>query len=342
MILPVYIIMSYVQYLQVAAPPARSACAAMAFGGFGRGLASRAAAARRLLPPLSDACRITARSRTTGSAATAAGNLASAKLSADGRVLEVTFADGSASAFDGVWLRDNCPASRLASGQRLFETYELTDDQLQAESVECAPGGAAVVVTWGAELGLSNGVAHRRSEFAGSWLREHSYSNPAHRAERRELACKGAAAKLWSAETFASAGGGGGGDGDGGTSLPFSEYTDVVGWHDAVVSDRRGQLPLLRQLEQFGFSIVRGGPAEPGTCMALGAALGYVRTTNYGAVFDVGASTPALPFSLPFRVSLCLCLRPYCAHGGRSVALSLQSRRRASRAATTWPTPRCR
>jgi len=49
------------------------------------------------------------------------------------------------------------------------------------------------------------------------------------------------------------------------------------------------QLPFLRQMRRFGFAIIEGAPPENTTVLELGASIGVVRTTNYGARYYVSS-----------------------------------------------------
>jgi len=63
-----------------------------------------------------------------------------------------------------------------------------------------------------------------------------------------------------------------------------------VRWRaDADDAERHSWLETFLSL---GFVIFEGVPAEPGTVLKVGAAFGFVRETNFGALFDV-RSTPA-------------------------------------------------
>ena len=50
------------------------------------------------------------------------------------------------------------------------------------------------------------------------------------------------------------------------------------------------QLPFLRQMRRFGFAVIEGAPPEDATVLELGASIGVVRTTNYGARYRAFAA----------------------------------------------------
>jgi len=73
--------------------------------------------------------------------------------------MTVVFGDGTPAEFIGLWLRDNCPASRsrTANGQRKFSTEELTADQTAVISATASADGTRIVVKWGAPVNDSVG-----------------------------------------------------------------------------------------------------------------------------------------------------------------------------------------
>ena len=134
-------------------------------------------------------------------------------------------------------------------------------EQCTATAADRTPDGSSLSVEWAAGLGLQNDTVkaplfqpwwcahflthrqpctdttrdrtnckvHRRSEFGAGWLRAHSYSNSAHRAERAELASKSAASRLWTASSILADG------------LPFADYAAVMA---SDASDRRPQVMM--------------------------------------------------------------------------------------------------
>jgi gamma-butyrobetaine dioxygenase len=59
-----------------------------------------------------------------------------------------------------------------------------------------------------------------------------------------------------------------------------------VGWCD-LRSDSEPRTAALAALMRTGVLLVRDVPIEPGTVLAVARSFGYVRTTNYGDLFDV-------------------------------------------------------
>jgi gamma-butyrobetaine dioxygenase len=60
----------------------------------------------------------------------------------------------------------------------------------------------------------------------------------------------------------------------------------AAGW-DAYRSDDAVRIGCLEAVLRYGFVLLRGVPAAPGTVESVAATFGYVRETNYGRVFDV-------------------------------------------------------
>ena len=88
-----------------------------------------AAAARSLhiARPMSTSANTSLSAR--AAAADGAGNASAATIASAARrhdgLVDVVWRDGRASAFDAVWLRENCPSNRHPSGQRLFSVADL-------------------------------------------------------------------------------------------------------------------------------------------------------------------------------------------------------------------------
>jgi [2-(trimethylamino)ethyl]phosphonate dioxygenase len=86
-----------------------------------------------------------------------------------GRSLRVAWAEGDASRFHALWLRDNCqdPASRdPRNGQRLFTILDVPPD-LRVARAEAGGGGDVLEVVF-----APGGHATR---FAAGWLRARRY-----------------------------------------------------------------------------------------------------------------------------------------------------------------------
>src|SRR5262245_17413399 len=98
-------------------------------------------------------------------------------LALAGRELAIQWADGHASRFHAIWLRDGCPCPACAhpgSGQRLLETGGLADDvALAAARLD---SGGDVAVAW------TDGHA---ATYPAAWLRSHCYCDADRPTPRR-------------------------------------------------------------------------------------------------------------------------------------------------------------
>jgi len=167
----------------------------------------------------------------------------------DGHALTVEWADGRRSRFAAIWLLDNRPDGRHGpDGQRKFDAAELPEE----------PAIAAA--------SLDDGVVRVRfapegaaADFSADWLRRHAL-DAASRAERRPQR------RLWD-KTLAA-------------HLPTGRYAEVAQGGRALAA-------WLRQVQELGFALLTGVPAEPGMVCRVIALFGHVRETNYGRLFDV-------------------------------------------------------
>ena len=151
-----------------------------------------------------------------------------------------------------IWYRDNCPCPQCRdpkSGQKLFQITELSKG-LALKSVE----ETADTIT------VSFAPDDHRSVFSREWLFAKA---DAERSDWRSEAGK----KLWLASEI-------------GDRLP------VTSWNLYKSNDAE-RLRLLREIDALGFAIVRKAPRDEGTVLEIAKTFGYVRETNYGALFDV-------------------------------------------------------
>ncbi len=56
---------------------------------------------------------------------------------------------------------------------------------------------------------------------------------------------------------------------------------------DGYLRDHAVRESCLDAVARYGFAVLRGVPAQPGTVLAVAETFGYVRETNYGRLFDV-------------------------------------------------------
>jgi [2-(trimethylamino)ethyl]phosphonate dioxygenase len=167
-----------------------------------------------------------------------------------GRDLAIRWADGHASRFHAIWLRDGCLCPACAhpgTGQRLLETGVIADD-LALASARVNPDGD-VEVAW------ADGHA---GVYPAAWLRTHCYCDADRPGPRRW--------RSWRAESH--------------TRLPEAGHADVV-------ADPSALRDWLAAIDAYGFALLRGVPTVPGEVCRVAELFGHVRETNYGRLFDV-------------------------------------------------------
>jgi gamma-butyrobetaine dioxygenase len=167
----------------------------------------------------------------------------------NGDELIVDWADGRRSRFAAIWLLDNRPEGRRGpEGQRLFDVAELPEEpQIAMASLD----DGVVRVRFAPDGASAN--------FAAVWLRDHALDD-ASRAERRPVR------RLWDKALTAS--------------LPSGRYAEVAEGGRALAA-------WLGQVQELGFALLTGVPAEPGMVCRVIELFGHVRETNYGRLFDV-------------------------------------------------------
>ena len=193
-------------------------------------------------------------------AANSAATIAAADARSDGHGVDVRFGDGRASAFDAVWLRENCPSHQHSSGQRLFSVTDLLPGggggggggdagggdampaSLRVHGAAVADDGAAVEVTW-------RGGEPAASRFDAAWLRAHDYSPAAFAAQARALSPLRDGGEDGRPPTL------------GGAPVPRVRFADVMG---RPGGDDAGLWAWARALNDRGVCLVTDTPApEP-------------------------------------------------------------------------------
>ena len=165
--------------------------------------------------------------------------------------LTVAWAEGGASRYPYMWLRDNCACAHCRdprNGQRLFDALDLPAEPRPERT---AVKGDAVTVLWSGE--------NHESRYPEAWLVAHDPSPSARARRRRHMV-------LWGAEIAGN--------------LP------QAGW-PRVLAEPQEERRLLQALADHGFAVLHRVPLEPGQVAAVGDRLGHVRVTNYGRLFDV-------------------------------------------------------
>ena len=160
--------------------------------------------------------------------------------------------------FPAVWLRDNCPCAQCrdpGSGQKYHDITDLPPDVAVQTARE---DGDGVLVTFAPD--------RHRSAFSRRWLAAHALGDH----------------------------GGDDGDGDGRTEddkelwLPpdLAGRRPEVSWRQ-YLADPAERIRALDAVLRLGFVLLTDVPAVPGMVLRVAASFGYVRETNYGALFDV-------------------------------------------------------
>jgi gamma-butyrobetaine dioxygenase len=157
-----------------------------------------------------------------------------------------------ANVFPPLWLRDNCPCEQcrnVSNHQKLFQLLDLPDN---VEILRIDERGDEIEITFLPD--------HHRSVFSRPWLLEQSVRNLDHgRSEDSKQLWRASELDLVSLKTT------------------WAKYLE----------DDHERLRVLRGVERLGFALIDETPATHGTVLDVAATFGYVRETNYGALFDV-------------------------------------------------------
>ena len=155
--------------------------------------------------------------------------------------------------FPAVWLRDNCPCAQCVdagSGQKFHDITDIPED-LVITATEQAEDAVEVIYAPG----------QHRSAFSRRWLAEHALD--------------------------------GYGDGDGRTEddkqlwLPADLGPGPQASWPRYLDQRADRTRVLDAVLRWGFVLLHDVPTEPGMVLEVAASFGFVRETNYGALFDV-------------------------------------------------------
>ena len=178
------------------------------------------------------------------------------KISFDAGELTLGWDDSRSSRLLAVWLRDHCrmPECRdPRNGQRLLNITDIPPD-IAIRDARIA--GNRLLVDFDPD--------GHRSEFDIDWLYRNCYCLNEPRDERSETD-----KILWHGGSFSA-------------GLPRQD-------HAAFCRNPRNRLAALRAVRDFGFVLLENAPREPGTVLDTIREFGYVRETNYGALFEVRA-----------------------------------------------------
>lgn len=174
------------------------------------------------------------------------------RVSSQPRSVRIEWANGDASEYASLWLRDNLREDRDPhSGQRLIDIADLPPDPRICAAVA---DSTSVRVQW--ENDARTGI------FDLDWLAAH---DPRGRQDRPELT-----ANLWL----------------GGAALdPVRDFAWAT--LPEVRADAAARAAWLTRLLQQGIAFLRDVPADEGALLEAMTLVGRVSETNYGQVFDV-------------------------------------------------------
>jgi len=174
----------------------------------------------------------------------------------EGDGLNISWSDGHESFFHAVWLRDCCYCDTCGdsySSKRFVTPLDVRED--------VAPASARIderrdlEVVWQAD--------GHRSRYASAWLRRHCYDEASRNLRFHQPI-------LWDGEIV--------------SELPAVEFA-------AASADERVRFELLRHLRDYGFVLVRGGPARPGGVEAVASLVGDLGEAAYTRIFDLTPSS---------------------------------------------------
>lgn len=165
--------------------------------------------------------------------------------------LQIRWENGTTSRFHYIWLRDNCPSGRHPTvGERTLDTVTIPLD-LAPQEAHIGSDGKLYVI-W-----ANDG---HESAYDPAWLRTHAYDADVPVAPHYYPT-------YWTTDRIAH-------------RLPEAHY-------HAVMHDDEALLAWLCELREWGFTIVRGVPAEAETVTKLAQRVAFLRDSNFGKLFDV-------------------------------------------------------
>jgi gamma-butyrobetaine dioxygenase len=170
--------------------------------------------------------------------------------------LSLSWSDGHESFFHAIWLRDCCYCDTCGdtySSKRFVTPLDMPSDVSLASARIDEHGDLEIV--WQAD--------GHRSHYAAAWLRRHCYDDDSRYLRFHQP-------KLWDAKIA--------------TGIPTVEF-------DAVSVDEHVRLELLRRLRDYGFVLVRGGPACSGGVEAVANLVGDLGESAYTRIFDLTPSS---------------------------------------------------
>lgn len=175
-----------------------------------------------------------------------------AQITSTAANITISWNDGETTVLPAIWLRDNCRCAACrhpGNGQRLYEITDLPATLAVQEAVRQGDGG--VKITWAPDGHVTT--------FSQGWLSDHNLAPGARRARKRQPV-------LWNKNI--------------GNAKPVGDWRQMV-------ADPTAELAFLDAYHAHGFGLIRHSPTVPETVLAIGNHVGFVRVTNYGALFDV-------------------------------------------------------
>ncbi|MEV7022131.1 TauD/TfdA family dioxygenase [Kitasatospora sp. NPDC093558] len=146
------------------------------------------------------------------------------------------------------WLRDNCPCAECRDPRSGQKLFQISDLPPDLTvAAQCEMNGNLEVL-W------SDG---HRSRYPLAWLSKEGDGDGRTEADKR----------LWVAADFAR-------------GIPEAEW-------EAYLADPAEQAAVLAAVRRSGFAVLRDVPTTEGKVCEVAGSFGYVRTTNYGELFDV-------------------------------------------------------
>ncbi|KKJ75954.1 gamma-butyrobetaine dioxygenase [Kiloniella litopenaei] len=175
----------------------------------------------------------------------------------DGKVLQVSWQDGTSARFHALWLRDNALDAATRSegnGQRLITILDLPANTYISNAEIDAEG--SLEITFQPE--------NKTVVFPSHWLMEHAYDKT-HSTDKGWVSAR---VKTWDSSLSNTAG------------IPTVDY--------ATARQKGSEFGnWLEDVEAYGFAIMTDLPLESGSLCDVAELFGYVRETNYGRFFEV-------------------------------------------------------
>ncbi len=169
-----------------------------------------------------------------------------------GKGITLTFSDGHSALFHNIWLRDCCYCDECGDSYS-SKRYIVPSDLNLADR----PVGVLVTETGG--LAITWETGSHKSEYDGAWLRRHCYDDATRDARRHKPL-------LWDSTLT--------------ETLPEVDFA-------AAAETDEGRMQLYRNLRDYGFAIVRGGPKEPGSIAKVAGMIGQMGQSAYSEIFDL-------------------------------------------------------